>query len=109
MPLRHHLGDAIHCRIMGKLEERRKIKMFLVNLTSHAVFFIDYDPHSKKVEYVLGARQEVVLVHIPKYDEAQEGRDIVISAKRKRRSTAAQLANKLCAASGIKISRKTIA
>ncbi|GFV66181.1 transposable element Tc1 transposase [Trichonephila clavipes] len=78
MSSRHHIDDFMRTRIIGKIEEGRKI-----------------------TDTARGGRVRSTT--------PAEDRYIVLSAKRNKRTTAQQVANQFLAASGKKISRKTVA
>ncbi|GFX93187.1 hypothetical protein TNCV_4760661 [Trichonephila clavipes] len=82
MSSRHHIDDFMRDRIIGKIEEGRKIT----------------DVASRR-HGGGGVRSTT----------PAEDRYIVLSAKRNRRTTAQQVANQFLAASGKQISRKTVA
>ncbi|GFV60336.1 hypothetical protein TNCV_3469721 [Trichonephila clavipes] len=82
MSSRHHINDFMRGRIIGKIEEGRKI-----------TDVVSRRPGGGRVRSTTPA----------------EERYIVLSAKRNRRTTAQQVANQFLAASGKQISRKTVA
>ncbi|GFY12963.1 HTH_Tnp_Tc3_2 domain-containing protein [Trichonephila clavipes] len=82
MSFRHHIDDFMRGRIIGKIEEERKIT-------------------DVARETARGGRVRSTT--------PAEDRYIVLSAKRNRRTTAHQVANQFLAASGKQISLKTVA
>ncbi|GFU76186.1 transposable element Tcb1 transposase [Trichonephila clavipes] len=106
MSSRHHIDDFMRCRIIGKIEEGRKI-------TDVArVFDIAHSAVSRlwksfKTTGMCSRRHERGRV---RSTTPAEDRYIVLSAKRNRCTTAQQVAkNQFLAASGKQISRKTVA
>ncbi|GFV67594.1 transposable element Tcb2 transposase [Trichonephila clavipes] len=105
MSSRHHIDDFMRGRIIGKIEEGRKI-------TDVArVFDIDHSVVSRlwksfKTTGMCSRRHGGGRV---RSTTPAEDRYIVLSAKRNRRTTAQQVANQFFAASGKQISRKTVA
>ncbi|GFW28778.1 HTH_Tnp_Tc3_2 domain-containing protein [Trichonephila clavipes] len=102
---RHHIDDFMRGRIIGKIEEGRKI-------TDVArVFHITHSVVSRlwksfKTTGMCSRRHGGGRV---RSTTPAEDRYIVLSAKRNRRTTAQQVANQFLAASGKQISRKTVA
>ncbi|GFW28315.1 hypothetical protein TNCV_4639821 [Trichonephila clavipes] len=105
MSSRHHIDDFMRGRIIGKIEEGRKIadvaKEFDI---AHSV--VSRLWKSFKTTGMCSRRHGGGRV---RSTTPAEDRYIVLSAKRKRRTTAQQVANQFFAASGKKISRKTVA
>ncbi|GFX75341.1 transposable element Tcb2 transposase [Trichonephila clavipes] len=103
MSTRHHIDDFMRGRIIGKIEEGRKITDVAREFDiAHSV--VSRLGKSFKVSQVYGTG-EVVL-------EVRRLQKIDISSyqqKRNRRTTAQQVANQFLAASGKQISRKTVA
>ncbi|GFS99351.1 transposable element Tcb2 transposase [Trichonephila clavipes] len=105
MSSRHHIDDFMRGRIIGKIEEGRKItdvaKEFDI---AHSVLSRLWK--SFKTTGMCSRRQEGGRV---RSTTPSEDRYIVLSAKRNRRTTAQQVANQFLAASEKQISRKTVA
>ncbi|GFT25479.1 transposable element Tcb1 transposase [Trichonephila clavipes] len=105
MSSRHHIDDFMRGRIIGKIEEGRKI-------TDVAREFDIADSvvsrlwKSFKTTGMCSRRHEGSRF---RSTTPAEERYIVLSAKRNRRTTAQQVANQFLAASGKQISRKTVA
>ncbi|GFU77500.1 transposable element Tcb2 transposase [Trichonephila clavipes] len=105
MSSRHHIDDFMHGRIIGKIEEGRKITdVARVFDIAHSVVLRLWK--SFKTTGMCSRRHGGGRVRsmMP-----AEDRYIVLSAKRNRRTTAQQVANQFLAASGKQISRKTVA
>ncbi|GFX75806.1 transposable element Tcb1 transposase [Trichonephila clavipes] len=105
MSSRHHIDDFMRGRIIGKIEEGRKI-------TDVAREF-DID-HSVVSRLKKSFRTTGMCSRRPgggrvRSTTPAEDRYIVLSAKRNRRTTAQQVENQFLAASGKQISRKTVA
>ncbi|GFV01312.1 transposable element Tcb1 transposase [Trichonephila clavipes] len=104
MSSRHHIDDFMSGRIIGKIEEGRKITD-VAREFDIAHRFVSRLWKSFKTTGMCSRRHgEVVLSTMP-----AEDRYIVLSAKGKRRTTAQQVANRFLGASGKQISRKTVA
>ncbi|GFX04619.1 HTH_Tnp_Tc3_2 domain-containing protein [Trichonephila clavipes] len=106
MSSRHHIDDLMRGRIIGKIEEGRKITDVARSSTSLTALFHGCGSHLKLQEecVVDGTGRSCVRSTTP-----AEDRYIVLSAKRNRRTTAQQVANQFLATSGKQISRKTVA
>ncbi|GFV03850.1 transposable element Tc1 transposase [Trichonephila clavipes] len=105
MSSRHHIDDFIRGRIIGKIEERRKITDVSREFDiAHSV--VSRLWKSFKTTGMCSRRDGGGRV---RSTTPAEDRYIVQSAKRNRRTTAQQVANQFLAASGKKISRKTVA
>ncbi|GFV43391.1 hypothetical protein TNCV_886291 [Trichonephila clavipes] len=100
MSSRHHIDDFMRGRIIGKIEEGRKITDVAGSSTSLTALFHGCGSHLKLLECVVDGK--VVL----RSTTPAEDRYIVLSAKRNRHTTAQQVANQFLAASGKQISRK---
>ncbi|GFW51272.1 transposable element Tcb2 transposase [Trichonephila clavipes] len=102
---RHHIDDFMRGRIIGKIEEGRKItdggKEFDI---AHSILSRLWK--SFKTTGICSRRHGGGRV---RSTTPAEERYIVLSAKRNRRTTALQEANHFLAASGKQISRKTVA
>lgn len=105
MSSRRHLDDFTRGRIIGKIEEGRKItdvaKEFDVSHSIVSRLWKSFQSTGMCSRRHGGGR-------VPCTTSAED-RYIVLSAKRNRRSTATQLANQFHAATGNPISRKTVA
>ncbi|GFT67984.1 transposable element Tcb1 transposase [Trichonephila clavipes] len=105
MSSRHHIDDFMRGRIIGKIEEGRKItdvaRQFDI---AHSV--VSRLWKSFKTTGICSRRHGGGRV---RSTTPAEDRYIVLSAKRNRRITAQQVANQFLAASGNQISRKTVA
>ncbi|GFU86710.1 HTH_Tnp_Tc3_2 domain-containing protein [Trichonephila clavipes] len=105
MSSRHHIDDFMRGRIIGKIEEGRKIidvaREFDI---AHSV--VSQLWKSFKTTGMCSRRHGGGPV---RSTTPAEDRYIVLSAKRNRRTTAQQVANQFLAASGKQISRKTVA
>ncbi|GFU69771.1 transposable element Tcb1 transposase [Trichonephila clavipes] len=105
MSSRHHIDDFMRGRIIGKIEEGRKItddaREFDI---AHSV--VSRLWKSFKTTGMCSRRHGGGRV---RSTTPAEDRYIVLSAKRNRRTTAQQVANQFLAASGKQISRKTVA
>ncbi|GFW05047.1 transposable element Tcb1 transposase [Trichonephila clavipes] len=103
MSSRHHIDDFMRGRIIGKIEEGRKItdvaREFDITYSVVSRLWKSF----KTTECVVDGTGSVVRSTTP-----AEDRYIVLSAKRNRRTTAQQVANQFLAASGKQISRKTV-
>ncbi|GFV03234.1 transposable element Tc1 transposase [Trichonephila clavipes] len=105
MSSRHHIDDFMRGRIIGKIEEGRKIKDVAREFDiAHSVVLRLWK--SFKTTGMCSRRHRGGRV---RSTTPAEDRYIVISAKRNRRTTAQQVANQFLAASGKQISRKTVA
>ncbi|GFV28254.1 transposable element Tcb1 transposase [Trichonephila clavipes] len=105
MSSRHHIDDFMRGRIIGKIEEGRKITHVAREFDiAHSV--VSRLWKSFKTTGMCSRRHGGGRV---RSTTPAEGRYIVLSAKRNRRTTAQQVANQFLAASGKQISRKTVA
>ncbi|GFV91088.1 transposable element Tc1 transposase [Trichonephila clavipes] len=105
MSSRHHLDDFMRGRIIGKIEEGRKITDVAREFDiAHSV--VSRLWKSFKTTGMCSRRHGGGRV---RSTTPAEDRYIVLSAKRNRRTTAQQVANQFLAASGKQISRKTVA
>ncbi|GFW95029.1 transposable element Tcb2 transposase [Trichonephila clavipes] len=105
MSSRHHTDDFMRGRIIGKIEEGRKITDVAREFDiAHSV--VSRLWKSFKTTGMCSRRHGVGRVRSM---TPAENRYIVVSAKRNRRTTAQQVANQFLAASGKQISRKTVA
>ncbi|GFX94211.1 transposable element Tcb2 transposase [Trichonephila clavipes] len=105
MSSRHHIDDFMHGRIIGKIEEGRKITDVAREFDiAHSV--VSRLWKSFKTTGMCSRRHGGGRV---RSTTSAEDRYIVLSAKRNRRTTAQQVANQFLAASGKQISRKTVA
>ncbi|GFT55724.1 transposable element Tcb1 transposase [Trichonephila clavipes] len=105
MSSRHHIDDFMRGRIIGKIEEGRKITDVVREFDiAHSV--VSWLWKSFKTNGMCSRRHGGGRV---RSTTPAEGRYIVLSAKRNRRTTAQQVANQFLAASGKQISRKTVA
>ncbi|GFW89421.1 HTH_Tnp_Tc3_2 domain-containing protein [Trichonephila clavipes] len=105
MSSRHHIDDFMRGRIIGKIEEGRKITDVAREFDiAHSV--VSRQWKSFKTTGMCSRRHGGGRVRSTK---PAEDRYIVLSAKRNRRTTAQQVANQFLAASGKQISRKTVA
>ncbi|GFU65030.1 tyrosine-protein kinase receptor [Trichonephila clavipes] len=105
MSSRHHIDDFMRGRIIGKIEEGRKITDVAREFDiAHSV--VSRLWKSFKTTGMYSRRHGEGRV---KSTTPAEDRYIVLSAKRNRRTTAQQVANQFLAASGKQISRKTVA
>ncbi|GFU79944.1 transposable element Tcb2 transposase [Trichonephila clavipes] len=105
MSSRHHIDDFMRGRIIGKIEERRKITDVAREFDiTHSV--VSRLWKSFKTTGMCSRRHGGGRV---RSTTPAEDRYIVLSAKRNRRTTAQQVANQFLAASGKQISRKTVA
>ncbi|GFT33451.1 uncharacterized protein TNCV_294371 [Trichonephila clavipes] len=105
MSFRHHIDDFMRGRIIGKIEEGRKITDVAREFDiAHSV--VSRLWKSFKTTGMCSRRHEGGRV---RSTTPAEDRYIVLSAKRNRRTTAQQVANQFLAASGKQISRKTVA
>ncbi|GFS73998.1 transposable element Tcb1 transposase [Trichonephila clavipes] len=105
MSSRHHIDDFMRGRIIGKIEEGRKITDVARKFDiAHSV--VSRPWKAFKTTGMCSRRHGVGRV---RSTTPSEDRYIVLSAKRNRRTTAQQVANQFLAASGKKISRKTVA
>ncbi|GFW02348.1 transposable element Tcb2 transposase [Trichonephila clavipes] len=103
MSSRHHIDDFMRGRIIGKIEEGRKITD-VAREFDIAHSFVSRLWKSFKTTGVCSRRHGRGRV---RSTTPAEDRYIVLSAKRNRRTTAQQVANQFLAASGKQISRKT--
>ncbi|GFY14384.1 transposable element Tcb1 transposase [Trichonephila clavipes] len=90
---RHHIDDFMRSRIIGKIEQGRKITDVAGSSTSLTALFHGCGSHLKLLECVVDDTGEA------------HGKNL----KRNRRTTAQQVANQFLAASRKQISRKTVA
>ncbi|GFW13113.1 transposable element Tcb2 transposase [Trichonephila clavipes] len=105
MSSRHHIDDFMRGRIIGKIEEGRKITDVAREFDiAHSV--VSRLWKSFKTTGLCSRRHGGGRV---RSTTPAEGIYIVLSAKRNRRTTAQQVANQFLAASGKQISRKTVA
>ncbi|GFS56508.1 transposable element Tcb1 transposase [Trichonephila clavipes] len=105
MSSRHHIDDFMRGRIIGKIEEGRKITDVAREFDiAHSV--VSRMWKSFKTTGMCSRRHGGGRV---RSTTPAEDRYIVLSAKRNRRTTAQQVANQFLAASGKQISRKTVA
>ncbi|GFS50139.1 transposable element Tcb1 transposase [Trichonephila clavipes] len=105
MSSRHHIDDFMRGRIIGKIEEGRKITDVVREFDiAHSV--VSRLWKSFKTTGMCSRRHGGGRV---RSTTPAEDRYIVLSAKRNRRTTAQQVANQFLAASGKQISRKTVA
>ncbi|GFV65678.1 transposable element Tcb2 transposase [Trichonephila clavipes] len=105
MSSRHHIDDFMRGRIIGKIEEGRKITDVAREFDiAHSV--VSRLWKSFKTTGMYSRRHERGRV---RSTTPAEDRYIALSAKRNRRTTAQQVANQFLAASGKQISRKTVA
>ncbi|GFV31265.1 transposable element Tcb2 transposase [Trichonephila clavipes] len=105
MSSRHHIDDFMRGRIIGKIEEGRKITDVAREIDiAHSV--VSRLWKSFKTSGMCSRRHDAGRV---RSTTPAEDRYIVLSAKRNRRTTAQQVANQFLAASGKQISRKTVA
>ncbi|GFX95221.1 transposable element Tcb1 transposase [Trichonephila clavipes] len=105
MSSRHHIDNFMRGRIIGKIEEGRKITDVARKFDiAHNVVLRLWKSFKTtgmcSRRHGEGSVRSTTLV---------EDRYIVLSAKRNRRTTAQQVANQFLAASGKQISRKTVA
>ncbi|GFX96712.1 HTH_Tnp_Tc3_2 domain-containing protein [Trichonephila clavipes] len=104
MSSRHHIDDFMRGRIIGKIEEERKITDVAREFDiAHSV--VSWLWKSFKTIGMCSRRHGGGRV---RSTTPAEDRYIVLSAKRNRRTTAQQVANQFLAASGKQISRKTV-
>ncbi|GFX23785.1 hypothetical protein TNCV_3597271 [Trichonephila clavipes] len=105
MSSRHHIDDFMRSRIIGKIEEGRKITDVAREFDiAHSV--VSRLWKSFKTTGMCSRRHGEVVF---RSTTPAEDRYIVLSAKRNRRTTAQQVANQFLAASRKQISRKTVA
>ncbi|GFY12087.1 transposable element Tcb2 transposase [Trichonephila clavipes] len=105
MSSRHHIDDFMRCRIIGKIEEGRKITDVAREFDiTHSV--VSRLWKSFKTTGMCSRRHGGDRV---RSTTPAEDRYIVLSAKRNGRTTAQQVANQFLAASVKQISRKTVA
>ncbi|GFX37623.1 transposable element Tcb1 transposase [Trichonephila clavipes] len=105
MSSRHHIDDFMRGRIIGKIEEGRKITDVAREFDiAHSV--VSRLWKSFKTTGMCSRRHGGGRV---RSTTPAKDRYIVLSAKRNRRTTAQQVANQFLAASGKQISRKTVA
>ncbi|GFV83835.1 transposable element Tcb1 transposase [Trichonephila clavipes] len=105
MSSRHHIDDLMRGRIIGKIEEGRKITDVAREFDiAHSV--VSRLWKSFKTTGMCSRRHGGGRV---RNTTSAENRYIVLSAKRNRRTTAQQVANQFLAASEKQISRKTVA
>ncbi|GFX03594.1 hypothetical protein TNCV_5004221, partial [Trichonephila clavipes] len=105
MSSRHHIDDFMRGRIIGKIEEGRKItRCCQGSSTSLTALFHGCGSHLKLLECVVerhgGGRVRSTTPAEDRY---------IVYQQRNRRTTAQQVANQFLAASGKQISRKTVA
>ncbi|GFU41764.1 transposable element Tcb2 transposase [Trichonephila clavipes] len=105
MSSRHHIDDFMRGRIIGKIEEGRKITDVAREFDiAHSV--VSRLCKSFKTTGMCSRRHGGGRV---RSTTPAEDRYIILSAKRNRRTTAQLVANQILAASGKQISRKTVA
>ncbi|GFX00500.1 transposable element Tc1 transposase [Trichonephila clavipes] len=105
MSFQHHIDYFMRCRIIGKIEEGRKITDVAREFDiAHSV--VSWLWKSFKTTGMCSRRHGGGRV---RSTTPAEDRYIVLSAKRNWRTTAQQVANQFLAASGKQISRKTVA
>ncbi|GFU24422.1 transposable element Tcb1 transposase [Trichonephila clavipes] len=105
MSSRHHIDDFMRGRIIGKIEEGRKITDVAREFnTAHSA--VSRLWKSFKTTEMCSRRHGGGRV---RSTMPAEDRYIVLSAEKNRRTTAQQVANQFLAASGKQISRKTVA
>ncbi|GFV81070.1 transposable element Tcb1 transposase [Trichonephila clavipes] len=105
MSSRHHIDDFMRGRIIGKIEEGRKITEVAREFDiAHSV--VSWLWKSFKTTATCSRQHGGGRV---RSTTPAEDRYIVLSAKRNRRTTAQQVAKQFLAASGKQISRKTVA
>ncbi|GFU96974.1 hypothetical protein TNCV_2585251 [Trichonephila clavipes] len=104
MSSRHHIDDFIRGRIIGKIEEGRKITD-VAREFDIALSVVTRLWKSFKTTGMCSRQHGGGCV---RSTTPAEDRYIVLSAKRNRRTTAQQVANQFLAASGKQISRKTV-
>ncbi|GFU42710.1 transposable element Tcb2 transposase [Trichonephila clavipes] len=105
MSSRHHMDDFMRGRIIGKIEEGRKITDVAREFDiAHSIVSRLWKSFKTNGMCSRRHRGDRVRSKTP-----AEDRYIVLSAKRNRRTTAQQVANHFLAASGKQISRKTVA
>ncbi|GFX19741.1 transposable element Tcb2 transposase [Trichonephila clavipes] len=105
MSSRHHIDDSIRGRIIGKIEEGRKITDVAREFDiAHSVVSRLWKSFKTPGMYSRRHGEGRVRSTTP-----AEDRYIVLSAKRNWRTTAQQVANQFLSASGKQISRKTVA
>ncbi|GFW42619.1 hypothetical protein TNCV_4258121 [Trichonephila clavipes] len=100
MSSRHHIDDFMRGRIIGKIEEGRKITC-CQGVRHRSRLWKSFKTTGMCSRRHGGGRVRSTT--------PAEDRYIVLSAKRNRRTTAQQVANQFLAASGKQISRKTVA
>ncbi|GFY06116.1 transposable element Tcb1 transposase [Trichonephila clavipes] len=105
MSSRHHIDDFMRGRVIGKIEEWRKITD-VARLFDIAHSVVSRLWKSFKTTGICSRRHGGGRV---RSTTPAEDRYIVLSAKRNRSTTAQQVANQFLAASGKQISRKTVA
>ncbi|GFV34625.1 hypothetical protein TNCV_1449311 [Trichonephila clavipes] len=104
MSSRHHIDDFMRGRIIGKIEEGRKITDVAREFDiAHSV--VSRLWKSFKTTGMCSRRHGEVVLEVRRLQKTY----IVLSAKRNRRTTAQQVENQFLAASGKQISRKTVA
>ncbi|GFY08827.1 transposable element Tcb1 transposase [Trichonephila clavipes] len=104
MSSRHHIDDFMRGRIIGKIEEGRKITD-VARVFDTALSVVLRLWKSFKTTGMCSRRHGGDRV---RSTTPAEDKYIVLSAKRNRRTTAQQVANQFLAASGKQISRKTV-
>ncbi|GFW72223.1 transposable element Tcb1 transposase [Trichonephila clavipes] len=105
MSSRHHIDNFMRGRIIGKIEEGRKITDVVREFDiAHSVVLRLWK--SFKTTGMCSRRHAGGCV---RSTTPAEDRYIILSAKRNRRTTSQQEANQFLAASGKQISRKTVA
>ncbi|GFU64810.1 hypothetical protein TNCV_2003031 [Trichonephila clavipes] len=105
MSSRHHIDDFMRGRIIGKIEEGRKITDVAREFDiAHSV--VSRLWKSFKTTGMCSRRHGEVVLEVRRLQRDRIYRPI---SKRNRRTTAQQVANQFLAASGKQISRKTVA
>ncbi|GFU96407.1 transposable element Tc1 transposase [Trichonephila clavipes] len=105
MSSRHHIDDFMRGRIIGKIEEGRKITDVAreIDIAHNVVSRLWKSFKTTGMCSIRHGRGRV------RSTTPAEDRYIVLSAKRNRRTTAQQVVNQFLAASGKQIARKTVA
>ncbi|GFX01395.1 transposable element Tcb2 transposase [Trichonephila clavipes] len=106
MSSRHHIDDFMRGRIIGKIEEERKITDVTRGSSTSLSCVVSRLWKSFKTTGMCSRRHGGGRV---RSTTPAEDRYIVPSAKRNRRTTSQQVANQFLAASGKQISRKSVA
>ncbi|GFY08104.1 transposable element Tcb2 transposase [Trichonephila clavipes] len=106
MSSRHHIDDIMRGRIIGKIEEGRKITDVARSSTSLTALFHGCGSHLKLLDGMCSRRHGEIVLEVRRLQKTDISSYI---SKRNRRTTAQQVANQFLAASGKQISRKTVA